>query len=216
MGDDGAYPPRVKWLSRVGTWLMRALGLTWRYEVVNESVVRAAHAAGERIMFVLWHGDLVPLTYFHRRRGIAMLVSEHADGEIIARVAERLGYLCVRGSTSRGAARALLELTRTLHEGHDLAITPDGPRGPAQSFAPGAAIVAQRTGAPVIAVGVSASSAWRLRSWDRLLIPRPFARVRVSYSDAAYVSADAGLRAAATQAPRLRELLFQAEARANA
>lgn len=212
---DTRYPARVRWVSRVGTWLIRLIGLTWRYEVVHDADVRAARARGERIVFVLWHGQLLPLLYCHRNENVAMLVSEHADGEAIARVAERFGYRCVRGSTSRGAARALLELTRALEEGHDLAITPDGPRGPAKTFAAGAAIVAQRTHAPVIGAAASATSAWRLNSWDRFIIPRPFARVRVAYSDATHVSAHSGLRDAAAEAPRLRDLLLQAETRAR-
>lgn len=216
MAGDPRYSGRVAWLSRLGTWIIRLIGLTWRYEVVHDDAVRAMRAARQNIIFVLWHGQLLPLIYYHRKEHVAMLVSEHADGEIIARIAERLGYRCVRGSTSRGAARALLEMTRTLHEGYDLAITPDGPRGPAKSFAPGAAIIAQRSGAPVIAAAASARSAWRLKSWDQFLIPRPFARVRIAYTDATRVAEHGGLRDAAGEAPRLRDLLLVAEDRAGA
>ena len=86
-------------------------------------------------------------------KGFRCLISEHRDGELIARIAESLGFRTVRGSTSRGASRALVGLARELEAGHDVAITPDGPRGPARSFAPGALIAAQRANAPVIAVG---------------------------------------------------------------
>jgi lysophospholipid acyltransferase (LPLAT)-like uncharacterized protein len=123
------------------------------------------------IVFALWHGDLLPLLYQHRNEGVSVLISEHRDGELIARVAESLGFRTVRGSSSRGASRALVGLTRELTSGHDVAITPDGPRGPARSFAPGALIAAQRGNGAVIAVGLAAKSAWRLRSWDRFVIP---------------------------------------------
>ena len=206
---------RIAWLVRAGVWLVRILGSTWRIRVTNDDTVRRLRAAGQPIIFTLWHGELLPLLYQHRREEVAVLISEHGDGEIIARIAERLGYRTVRGSTSRGAARALLELGRVLGEGHDLAITPDGPRGPAKSFAPGAIVVAQRTGAPMIGAAVSASSAWRLKSWDRFMIPRPFARVTIAYSDAAHVEGNVA-RDAVEEVDRMRSAMAAAEARAQA
>ncbi|HTE47142.1 MAG TPA: DUF374 domain-containing protein, partial [Gemmatimonadaceae bacterium] len=130
------------------------------------------------------------------------------------RIATSLGYRTVRGSTSRGAARALLGLARVINEGADLAITPDGPRGPAKSYAPGALVIAQRTNAPIIAVAVAATSAWRLGTWDRFLIPRPFARVEIAYSDAVYVEAS-DARHAAEQVDRARDAMALAERRAE-
>ena len=104
------------------------------------------------MIFTLWHGELLPLLWHHRAQDIAVVISEHRDGEIIARIAESLGYATVRGSTSRGGGRALIGLMRALEEGRDGAVTPDGPRGPAHVFAPGAAIAAQRTGAPLVPI----------------------------------------------------------------
>ena len=95
--------------------------------------VRERRAAKQPIIFSLWHGHLLPLLYHHRGEGVTVLISEHGDGEIIARIAERLGFRTVRGSTSRGAARALLGRRACVEQGGDLAITPDGPRGPARS-----------------------------------------------------------------------------------
>ena len=161
---------------------------------------------------MLWHGQLLPLLYQHRGEGVVVMISEHADGEIIARIAENLGFGTVRGSTSRGSARALLGAARMVTEGHDLAVTPDGPRGPAKSIAPGSAVVAQRTGAPVIGAAVSATRAWRLKSWDAFLIPKPFATVRIAYSDEARVIA-ADARQAANAADRLRGIMDVAEQR---
>jgi lysophospholipid acyltransferase (LPLAT)-like uncharacterized protein len=103
---------------------------------------------------------------------------------------------------------------RTIGEGHDLAITPDGPRGPARSFAPGALVVAHRSGAPILPTAASASSAWRLKSWDSFLIPRPFARVSVSYGDLAYVEG-AQVRDAVAEADRVRSAIDLAEQRAG-
>jgi lysophospholipid acyltransferase (LPLAT)-like uncharacterized protein len=205
---------RVEWLSRFGALLVRVLGRTWRIRVSHDEDVRRLRAAGTPIVFIIWHGQLLPLLYQHRDERVAVLISEHADGEIIARVATRLGYQTVRGSTSRGAARALLGLARVVGEGHDLAITPDGPRGPAKSLAPGAVIVAQRTGAPLIAAAVSVSRAWRLKSWDQFVIPKPFARLHFAYSDPATVTAGQA-RDAAPETDRMREAFELAEQRAN-
>jgi lysophospholipid acyltransferase (LPLAT)-like uncharacterized protein len=213
---DEARDRRIALFSRAGGGFVRALAATWRFRVLNGEVVTRLRAAKTPIIFVLWHGQLLPLLYQHRGEGAAVLISEHGDGEIIARIATRLGYTTVRGSTSRGAARALLGLARVVGDGRDVAVTPDGPRGPAKTFAPGPIIVAQRTGAPIVAATAVASSAWRLGSWDRFMIPRPFARVTVSYSDPVYVDAENAKDAATPEnIERMRVLLESAEQRAH-
>src|SRR5690606_27078113 len=132
----------------------------------------------------------------------------HGDGEIIARVAEALGFRTVRGSTSRGAGRALLGMSRTVQSGGDAAFTPDGPRGPARSFAPGALIVAQRAAAPVIPLAVAAERCWRLGSWDGFVVPKPFARIAIAYGDPEYLDF-ASPREAADQTRRFEALMEQ-------
>jgi lysophospholipid acyltransferase (LPLAT)-like uncharacterized protein len=197
---------RLRWIVRVGTTLLRLLAMTWRMRPVDDEAMRVARASGQRVIFTLWHGELLPLLWQHRKQGVAVLISEHRDGEIIAQIAHRLGYTTVRGSTSRGGSRALIGLMRAIEGGRDAAVTPDGPRGPAHVFAPGAAIAAQRTGAALVPVRASASRAWRLKSWDRFLIPKPFATVRVAYGPPTTVDASSP-REAAEQAPRLQALL---------
>jgi lysophospholipid acyltransferase (LPLAT)-like uncharacterized protein len=212
MTDDVRPTRRIAWIVRLGTLLIRLLGSTWRIRISHDHDVRRLRAARKPIVFMLWHGELLPLLYQHRGEGVVVMISEHADGEIIARIAEKLGFGTVRGSTSRGAARALLGAARMVTDGHDLAVTPDGPRGPAKTIAPGSAIVAQRTGASVIGVGVAARSAWRLKSWDAFLIPKPFAKVHIAYSDeTAVVASDA--RAAAAVADSLHAVMDAAEQR---
>jgi Kdo2-lipid IVA 3' secondary acyltransferase len=152
--------------------------------------VTAEHERKQPVILVLWHGQLLPLLWAHRNQQISIIISEHRDGEIIARVAAALGCRSVRGSSSRGAARALLSACREVEAGYDLAITPDGPRGPARSVAPGSVVISQRTGAPMVPVAAWANKAWRLRSWDSFLIPKPFARVTVAYSDPIRVAAE--------------------------
>lgn len=212
MSGESAPSRRVRWLARFGTALVRVLGLTWRVRVSHDHDVRRRRSAKQPIVFMLWHGQLLPLLYHHRNEGAVVMISEHADGEIIARVAHNLGFETVRGSTSRGAARALLGAARMVTDGRDLAVTPDGPRGPAKTVAPGISVIAHRTGAPVIAAAATARRAWRLKSWDAFLIPKPFATVRIAYSDETFVVA-ADSREAASEADRLRAIMDVAEQR---
>ena len=216
-GDEAsrARERKLRRLARLGVPLVRLLGRTWRVHRTNHAVVSDLRGQRIPIVFALWHGDLLPLLYLHRNEGVAVLVSEHRDGELISRIAESLGFRTVRGSTSRGAARALAGMVRELEHGHDVAVTPDGPRGPARSFAPGALIAAQRADVPVIAVGVSAKSSWRLKSWDRFVIPKPFARVRVAYSDPVRLEAGSA-RAAAEETARFEALMNEVGRAADA
>lgn len=212
-------PNRLAALQRIaitiGPPLLRALYATWRVRVVNDGGWRALHAKGQSFVFSLWHGELLPLVIEHRNQGVRILISEHGDGEVIARIAQRLGLAAIRGSTTRGAARALLAMSDALAEGSEIAVTPDGPRGPAHTYAAGALIAAQRARAPIVAIGVSASRAWRLRSWDSFLIPKPFATVAIAYSDPEYVTA-VDARSAALQSPHFEQLMMTTAARARA
>lgn len=197
---------KVRWIVRLGVWLIRALAVTWRVRTVNGEPLARARREGTRVIFALWHGELLPLLWHQRGENVAIVISEHRDGEIIARIAESLGYATVRGSSSKGGSRALIGLMREIDAGRDGAITPDGPRGPARIFAPGAAVAAQRTGALIAPIRAQASRAWRLKSWDRFLIPKPFAKVTVSLGPLTGVVATSP-REAAEQAPRLQAIL---------
>lgn len=204
---------RVARLSRAGGILLRSLAATWRVRFANPQIVSDLRLRSQPFIYVLWHGTLLPLTWAHRKRNVVAMVSEHSDGEIITRIMETIGYRTVRGSTSRGAARALLGACRVIEEGACLAVTPDGPRGPAESVAPGAAIIAQRTGAPMVPVSLRVSRAWRLKSWDRFMIPVPFASVTIAYGDPIYVDA-ATARDAARESEMIRAGLALAATRA--
>ncbi|HEY8309172.1 MAG TPA: lysophospholipid acyltransferase family protein, partial [Gemmatimonadaceae bacterium] len=173
----------------LGPGLLRALYATWRVRDINASGWRELRRTRRPFIFALWHGQLLPLVVQHRSQGVKILISEHRDGEIIAQIASRLGLASIRGSTTRGGARALLAMCDALVSGSEVAVTPDGPRGPARSFASGAIVAAHRARAPIVPIGVSASGAWRLKSWDGFMIPKPFARVTVAYGDPMYVDA---------------------------
>jgi len=129
---------------------VRVLAATWRFEEVNAAPWRALRAEGRAFIFALWHGHLLAQTWLRRGEGITTMISEHSDGEIIARLVEAWGYRTVRGSTSRGAGRALLAMVRDLLTGKEFAITPDGPRGPAGVAQAGVLMASLKAGAPIV------------------------------------------------------------------
>lgn len=213
MTENGtAIGAPARTLLAVGGLALRMLARTWRYEVRNGQAIASLRDARRPFIFSLWHGQLLPLLWHHRNEDIAVLISEHRDGELVARVADSLGYRLIRGSTSRGGERALLGLVRDLREGREVAVTPDGPRGPARKYAPGALIAAQRAGAPILPIAAHATRAWRLRSWDRFMIPKPFARVIVAYGNPEEVNAPDAR--AAVQQSAMFEVLMNATAEA--
>jgi len=189
---------RARWLSLVGSWLIRLLGVTWRVRMIDAGPIDRLRHDGQPVALLLWHGQLLPLLYVMRFQSIACLISTHKDGELIAQVARRLGCTLIRGSSSRGADRALLGLVRALRDGFTVAVTPDGPRGPYRTFASGALVAAHRAGAPVVAFGVHASRAWYLTSWDRFMIPKPFATLTIVFDAPAVVPGDSSREAAET------------------
>ncbi len=175
----------------LGAGLVGALFMTTRVERIGTENYRHFRREGKPVIFVFWHGQLLPLVHCHRREGIVVLVSEHDDGEYITRVIERNGFGTVRGSSRRGASKGLKGLVRAARAGNDLALTPDGPRGPVGVFKPGALAAAQLTGLPIVPLAVGASSGWRFRSWDGFLVPKPLSRVWLEYLPARFVRRDA-------------------------
>ena len=177
------YPWWMPVAAEVAAALLLALGATWRLVRVRVHEREARLDRGERCIFAFWHARILPLTFTHRRRSIAVLVSRHRDGELIARILARLGYQTARGSSTRGGKDGFREMLRHAEEGRMLAITPDGPRGPAEQVKPGLVYVASRTGYPVLplAAAASPSSTWTFDTWDRFRVPKPFARVVVVY-----------------------------------
>ena len=167
-------------IAAVGTLLIRALCRTLRWRVEGAEHYDAIVAGGRQPIFAFWHGRILSATYYWRDRGIVVMTSQNFDGEWIARIIGRFGYGAVRGSTSRGARRALIQLKREACAGQPVAFTVDGPRGPAGLVQPGAVWLAGVTGNPILPFHMEADRYWSVRSWDRTQIPRPFTTVAVS------------------------------------
>ena len=156
--------------------------LTWHVEGAER--YDAIVASGRQPILACWHSRILPGLYYFRDRGIVALASQNFDGEWIARILARYGYGLARGSTSRGGAKALVQLKRELAEGHPVVFTVDGPRGPARVAQSGAAWLAGATGQPILPFHLEADRAWTMSSWDRAQIPKPFTRVAVTLGDA--------------------------------
>ncbi|HEY3216524.1 MAG TPA: lysophospholipid acyltransferase family protein [Candidatus Eisenbacteria bacterium] len=189
----GVNPRHPWWLAAAATAataVILALGATWRIRRVGVDERDAQLKRGERCIFAFWHARMLPLVFTHRRRRIAVLISRHRDGELIARVVERLGFVTARGSSTRGGEEGAREMLRLAGTGHLLAVAPDGPRGPAERAKPGLVYLASRTGMPVIPVASSAGRRWVLKSWDRFRVPSPWAKVVVAYGEPIHVPAD--------------------------
>jgi lysophospholipid acyltransferase (LPLAT)-like uncharacterized protein len=187
-------PPRLA--ATLGGPLIGLLARSWRIEVRAADRWERLVRERRRFAFLLWHEMLLPLLWHHRRQGIAIVVSEARDGRYLAQLGARLGYRTLFGSSTRGGARVLRETIRVLAEGTPVAFTPDGPRGPRREIKPGAMLAAQRGEALILPIAATADRAWHLRSWDRFLIPKPRARVRIGYGEPYFVAAgDEGLAA---------------------
>jgi hypothetical protein len=183
-----------KWL---GVPLVAALAATWRVRIVGGEYERAARAPGRGALYIIWHETLLPLTWIHRTRGdITMLVSATIDGDYLMAFGGALGYRAVRGATGQDGLQALREVTGVLRAGGVVAIAPDGPLGPRRVLKPGALVAAQRTGAMILPLHATVDRAWRFDSWDRFMVPRPFAEVTVRYAEPFVVGqGEAGLDA---------------------
>jgi lysophospholipid acyltransferase (LPLAT)-like uncharacterized protein len=165
-------------------WLISTiLGKTWRFNVVSPPGVDIFDAGAEPKIYCFWHSTLLVVAYLFRNTGKTAIVSRSKDGRIAADVARRWGHGIAVGSSARGGAVALRQSLRAIRGGRSLGITPDGPKGPREVVKPGAAQIAIASGTPAVTIRIYAKHAWRLKSWDRFMIPWPFAKITVILSE---------------------------------
>jgi lysophospholipid acyltransferase (LPLAT)-like uncharacterized protein len=149
--------------------------LHFRYRPLAPDVDPHCRGLRGRYIYAFWHEDMLLLAYHYARPDMCVLISQHADGQLIADVCRYLGFRTVRGSTTRGGTSAMRQLFRLSSQRH-IGITPDGPRGPRRKVQQGLVYLAAHTGSPIVPVGVGYSKAWRVRSWDRFAVPMPWSR----------------------------------------
>ena len=181
------------WFISWATYLAIALiGPTLRYSISWEEPPSPPDAIYEKpVIYSFWHRAVFPSAWLWRKTGIAVMVSRSFDGEYIARTIEKLGFVAVRGSSSRGGAKALLGLRNQLEQGNLVAFTIDGPRGPKYVAKPGPVLLARASAFPMAAFYVALSDAWVLNTWDALMIPKPFSKALVRFSAKVRVPAEA-------------------------
>lgn len=168
--------------------LIRVIGKTLRFEVEGLENLESIETAGKLPIYVFWHNRIFAGTYFFRNRGIAVITSKSKDGEYIARFIQRFGYGAIRGSSTRGGVGALVEMIRAMRRGIPTAFTADGPKGPVYLVKPGPIMLAKKTGNPILPFSVEIAKFWTIRSWDRLQIPKPFSKAKLSIAKALYVT----------------------------
>lgn len=216
MNDIRVRERKVRWAALAGYWAVQLLARTWRLELRGESHWPSMDGARRPVVVAVWHGLMLAPIWTQRNRGIMALASEHGDGEIIARILERLGYAPpARGSSSRGGLRGLMTLVAALRAGRSVAFTPDGPRGPARVAQAGLFVAAHRAGTVIVPMSMHAARAWHLRSWDRYAIPKPFARVCVTIGEP-FVPRFDGDTLAGGEVERFASAMDAAEAMARA
>jgi lysophospholipid acyltransferase (LPLAT)-like uncharacterized protein len=201
-------------IAAAGYPLVASLGRTLRWRVDGLEHLAAIHAGGRQPIMVFWHGRILPATYYFRRRGIVVMSSLNFDAEWTGRIIQRFGYRRVRGSTSRGAARALRQFVREMAGGRPAGFTLDGPRGPACVAQPGAVWLAKVTGNPLLPFHIEAARHWTIRSWDRTQIPRPFSLMTLAIGDPIDVARDADDAAIERTRQALEQTLEDLRARA--
>jgi lysophospholipid acyltransferase (LPLAT)-like uncharacterized protein len=177
--DISSYSFKQRVLIRVAGfvlyWLIRVIGATLRFEVKGGE----NHNENQPLVYCFWHNRIPIATYFWRNRGIVVMSSRSFDSEYIARFIQRFGYGAARGSSTRGGKAALIQMIRAVRAGKSAAFTVDGPRGPIYEAKPGAVLLAAKSNAALLPFSISLNRYWQLPSWDKIQIPKPFARAVV-------------------------------------
>jgi lysophospholipid acyltransferase (LPLAT)-like uncharacterized protein len=207
---------QARMIAAIGHPLIAALGSTFRWRAEGAEHYQRVLASGRQPIMAFWHGRILPATVYFRKRGIVVITSENFDGEWIAGIIERFGYATARGSTSRGAVKALVQLKRDMAAGKPAAFTLDGPRGPAMVAQAGAIWLAKATGNPIIPFHIEADRYWTANSWDRTLIPKPWSTVAIAIGEPLDIASDSDAGAVEEGRRALEARLQALEGRAAA
>ena len=193
--DLSSYPLTKRFLIRAADlaffFLIKLIGRTIRWQVEGWENWEAATREGRVPIYTFWHNRVFLATYFWQKRRIVVMTSQSFDGEYIARFIQRFGYGAARGSSTRGAVGAIIEMARLMRAGSPTAFTIDGPKGPRYVAKMGAVLLAKKTGQPILPFTITAQKFWEAkRSWDGFQVPFPFSRARVDIAPPIFVAAD--------------------------
>jgi len=156
--------------------------------LLNKKEFYAPESIGDKpIIMACWHGELLMIPYAYLRYKktptVKLLISEHFDGNLIAKTLEKFGFGTIRGSSTRGGVKALITSIKELRAGCDLGITPDGPKGPRHTVSNGIVVMAQKTGTKIVLVEIKPTKYWQFNSWDRFVVPKPFGVIKYYISE---------------------------------
>jgi lysophospholipid acyltransferase (LPLAT)-like uncharacterized protein len=160
--------------------LVYIFGLTWRIEFIGIPLLKKYNF---KVLYVFWHENMLPPLFTHRGRMAGVIVSPSRDGELMSRVLKLLKFKVFRGDTEKKGSRALIELIKYGRKGHEIAITPDGPKGPRRKAKKGVFLAARKTGLPLLAVRVNSRKSFRFSSWDKFLLPYPFSKIEIELNE---------------------------------
>ena len=171
---------------------VKLLGPTMRFQADGEEYLARVKADGKYPIYTFWHDRSIAVLHGLRYRRIIVLISQSFDGEYTARCIQRFGFGVVKGSSSRGGVGGLVGMIRVMKKGFPTGFAVDGPRGPRYEVKMGPVLLAQKTGNPLLPFVIEFRSLWRLRSWDRLQVPKPFTRAAVIFGEPIYVAPKGG------------------------
>jgi lysophospholipid acyltransferase (LPLAT)-like uncharacterized protein len=209
--DLSSYSAKKRFLIRAADLafflLIKVIGRTIRWQVDGWENWEAATREGQIPIYTFWHNRVFLATYFWQQRRIVVMTSQSFDGEYIARFIQRFGYGTARGSSTRGAVGAIIEMARLMRAGSPTAFTIDGPKGPRYVAKMGAVLLAKKTGQPILPFTITARHWEAKRSWDGFQVPLPFSRARVNLAPPMYVPADADESSLAAKRDQLQAAL---------
>jgi lysophospholipid acyltransferase (LPLAT)-like uncharacterized protein len=204
---------QVKLMITIGYWLVSLLGSTLRYRSVGRELLGRFHGK-EGFIVNTWHGQQLIGFYYFKGCGFYILSSLSRDGEVSSSIMRKFGWQIIRGSSSKGAVRGLIELMRVLRQGAGMALTPDGPRGPIYHIEPGGLYLAQKTGAPLIPLAFVFDRKWvSEKSWDLFVIPKPFARCVAYFGEPLWITGELTTERLEVEKERLKEAIHEANRR---
>jgi lysophospholipid acyltransferase (LPLAT)-like uncharacterized protein len=178
---------KLSWKDKVLTWLglglMAVIGSSLRINEEGRSDLGPRAKQGYPILWALWHETIFTSVWYHRFKQVHVMISASRDGEIISEISHKLGYSPIRGSSSKGGLEAARELVSHVLKGNRAAITPDGPKGPRRKVQQGVVLIARLAHCPVVPFAFEVERGWRLKSWDRFIIPKPFSRAVFVYGN---------------------------------
>ncbi len=203
-------PALIKWIGFLGAILIRLwIGtLSLRYRSLGKDIYPDRVQPPVHYIAAFWHENILVPCYLFARPEILVLISQHADGEMIAQVCEWLGFGTIRGSKTRGGIKAMREMVRSC-QGHYIAVMPDGPRGPRRKLELGLIYLAAKTGLPIVLLGVGHDRPWRLKTWDRFCLPRPFSTAIVVASEPIHIPEDADRATLESYRERVEQMLTE-------